>query len=69
MAIPSYGAAPLSATFLIVRVLQFISMVVILGLTGNFVNEMVMGDHEPSKEIVGTLSIVCVSRIDCDISY
>jgi hypothetical protein len=60
MPIPSYGAAPLSATFLMVRVAQIISMVIILGLTGNFVNEMVMADLEPSKEIVGTLSIVCL---------
>ena len=69
MAIPSYGAAPLSATFLIVRVLQFISMIVILGLTGNFVNEMVMENHNPSREIVGTLSIVCFSVTLLEISY
>jgi hypothetical protein len=32
MAIPSYGAAPLSATFLGVRVLQVVCLIVILGM-------------------------------------
>ncbi|KAF2669455.1 hypothetical protein BT63DRAFT_413881 [Microthyrium microscopicum] len=60
VAIPSYGAAPLSATFLGVRVLQLICLIVILGLTGNFINAMVMADHEPSREIVGTISITAI---------
>lgn len=58
MAIPTYGAAPLSTTFLGVRVLQVVCLIIILGMSGNFVNEMVMRDHEPSREIVGTISIV-----------
>jgi hypothetical protein len=60
MGIPSYGAAPLSATFLGVRILQIISMIVILALTANFVNEMVMANFQPSREIVGTLSITAM---------
>jgi len=60
MPIPAYGAAPLSATFLAVRVLQVVSMIVILGLTSNFVNEMVMANFAPSKEIVGTLSVTAI---------
>jgi hypothetical protein len=60
MQIPSYGAAPLSVTFLGVRLLQIVCLAVILGMTGNFVNEMIMQDHEPSKEIVGTLAIVSI---------
>jgi len=63
MPIPSYGAAPLSATFLMVRVAQLISMIIILGLTGNFVNEMVMAGLQPSKEIVGTLSITAIATL------
>jgi hypothetical protein len=59
MAIPSYGAAPLSATFLGIRVLQAISLVVILGLTSNFINTMVMHNFPPTKEIVATVVIVC----------
>jgi hypothetical protein len=59
MSIPSYGAAPLSTTFLMVRVMQVVSLIVILGLTGNFINEMVMANLVPSREIVGTISVVC----------
>jgi hypothetical protein len=61
MAIPSYGAAPLSATFLGIRVMQAVSLIVILGLTANFINSMVMANREPSKEIVATVVIVCLS--------
>lgn len=59
MQIPSYGAAPLSATFLMVRVMQLISMIAIIGMTANFVNDIVMNMQEPPKEVVGTLSVVC----------
>jgi len=59
MPIPSYGAPPLSATFLVVRVMQVISLIVILGLTANFINEMVMANLVPDKETVGTISVVC----------
>jgi hypothetical protein len=58
MQIPSYGAAPISATFLAARTLQLIFLIVMIGLTANFVNGMVMANHNPSKEIVGALVIV-----------
>jgi hypothetical protein len=61
MPIPSYGAPPLSTTFLLVRVMQIVSLIVILGLTANFINEMVMAELVPSREIVGTISVVCTS--------
>jgi len=60
MGIPSYNAKPLSVTFLGVRALQSICLIVILGMTGNFINSMVMNDHEPSREIVGTISITAI---------
>jgi hypothetical protein len=58
MQIPSYGAAPISATFLIARALQLVFLVIIIGMSANFVNGMVMANHDPSKEIVGALVIV-----------
>jgi hypothetical protein len=58
MPVPSYGAAPLSTTFLGVRILQVISMIVIVGMTANFVSEIVSTYTEAPKEIVGTLSVV-----------
>jgi hypothetical protein len=60
MQIPSYGAHPLSLTFLSVRIAQLISMMAIIGLTGNFINEMVMANFAPSNEIVGTISITSI---------
>ncbi|KAF2404308.1 hypothetical protein EJ06DRAFT_486966 [Trichodelitschia bisporula] len=63
MPIPSYGAAPISATFLGIRVMQVTFLVIILGLTGSFINEMVMASHEPSKEIVGALSITAITTL------
>ncbi|KAL2350734.1 hypothetical protein BJ546DRAFT_856653 [Cryomyces antarcticus] len=63
MQIPSYGAAPLSATFLIVRILELISMVAIVGMTANFVAEIVSTGTEPPKEIVGTLSITSIAAL------
>lgn len=63
MAIPHYGALPLSQTFLAVRALQIISMIVILALTANFTNNMIMGNLTPSKEIVGTLVIASLATL------
>jgi hypothetical protein len=60
MGIPSYNAHPISVTFLGVRVMQFICLIVILGITGNFINTMVMNNHQPSSEIVGTISITAI---------
>ncbi|KAF2840892.1 hypothetical protein M501DRAFT_1010086 [Patellaria atrata CBS 101060] len=61
--IPSYGAAPLSATFLIVRVLALISMVTIVGLMSDFVSKMVTSNKEPPKEVVGALSVTCIATL------
>ena len=58
MPIPTYGAAPLSTTFLCVRVMQVVSLIIMLGLAGNAVNQMAMQNFDPSREIVGTISIV-----------
>jgi hypothetical protein len=58
MPIPSYGAAPLSTTFFCVRIMQVISLIIMLGLAGNAINQMAMQNFDPSREIVGTLSVV-----------
>ncbi|KAF2418932.1 hypothetical protein EJ08DRAFT_599196 [Tothia fuscella] len=63
MQIPSYGAAPISATFLIARVLQLVFLVIIIGMASNFVNSMVMANHEPSREIVGALAITSIGTL------
>lgn len=63
MPVPSYGALPLSETFLCIRGLSLVAMVGIVGLTANFVAAINSVGIEPPKEIVGTLSIVCVSIV------
>ena len=57
MAGPDYGA--LGATFKITRVLQIISLLSCIGMAANFISEMVNQNDTPSKELVGTLSVVC----------
>jgi len=63
MQIPSYGAAPISATFLAARALQLMFLIVVIGMTSNFVNGMVMANHDPSKEIVGALVITALATL------
>ncbi|KEQ80400.1 hypothetical protein D6D05_09539 [Aureobasidium pullulans] len=63
MPIPSYGALPLSETFLCVRGLSLIAMIGIVGLTANFVAVINGSGIEPPKEIVGTLSITCIATL------
>lgn len=59
MPVPSYGALPLSETFLCIRGLSLVAMVGIVGLAANFVAAINSVGIEPPREIVGTLSIVC----------
>ncbi|KAH7121109.1 hypothetical protein B0J11DRAFT_56983 [Dendryphion nanum] len=63
MQIPEYGAAPLSKLFCLVRVLQVISMLVVISVTSNFVSLIVSTGVEPPQEIVGTLSITCIATL------
>lgn len=58
MAVPDYGAAPLAKFFLMVRILSLIAMVCIVGITANFVSEIVSTNVEPPREVVATLAIV-----------
>ncbi|KAJ9621902.1 hypothetical protein H2203_006782 [Taxawa tesnikishii (nom. ined.)] len=68
MPVPSYGAEPLSKTFLIVRALSAVAMIGIIGMTANFVSEIVSSGVEAPKEIVGTLSVTCIAALYCLIS-
>lgn len=64
MAIPDYGAAPLAKTFVLVRGLSLVAMVSIVGLTANFVAEIVATNVDPPREIVATLTIVRMRLLD-----
>jgi hypothetical protein len=56
MASQNFGA--LGATFTVVRGMQAISLITIIGMTSNFISEMVAADQAPPKVLVGTLSVV-----------
>ena len=58
MPVPSYGAAPLAKTFLLLRAFQLLSFLIIIGITANFVSEIVNNHYVVAKEIVGTLTVV-----------
>ena len=60
MPVPTYGALPLSQMFLLVRILQALCMVIVIGICSNFVQMIVVTGAETPKEFVGTLATVCV---------
>lgn len=49
---------PLSKTFLLVRIMQGLAMLIIIAITSNFISNIVNIGVEPPKEFVGTISIV-----------
>lgn len=58
MAGPAFGA--LGGTFKVVRVLQVVSLISIIGMAANLISGMVSQNYAPSDVVVGTLSVVCV---------
>ena len=60
MAGPDYGAV--GGTFTIVRILQAMSLIAIIGMAANFISEMVQNNNTPSDVVVGTLSVVWICQ-------
>lgn len=58
---PSHGA--LGATFKAVRVLQAVCLIAVIGMTANFISQMVSSDVSPPDVLIGTLSVVSTHRI------
>lgn len=56
---PAFGA--LGATFTVVRGMQAISLIAIIGMTANFIAEMVSLNQSPPHVLIGTLSVVRLS--------
>ena len=48
----------LGTTFKVVRMLQAVSLVAIIGMAAYFISQMVSNNNAPSDVIVGTLSVV-----------
>lgn len=59
----------LGATFTVVRAMQAISLITIIGLSANFIAEMVAADQSPFKVLIGTLSVTCIAVLYCAITY
>ncbi|KAF2006322.1 hypothetical protein P154DRAFT_256930 [Amniculicola lignicola CBS 123094] len=63
MPVPSYGALPLSQLFCLVRIMQVLSMIIVIGLSSNFISLIVSVGIEPPQEFVGTLSVTCIATL------
>jgi len=58
-----YGA--LGATFQVVRVFQIMSMIAIIGMTANFISNIVSNNLTAPSELIGTLSVTCIAVLYC----
>ncbi|RVX65892.1 hypothetical protein B0A52_10256 [Exophiala mesophila] len=63
---PDHGV--LGITFKAARALEAASMIAIIGITANFISEMVSAGATPPPVLIGTLSIVCVAVLYCAIT-
>ncbi|KAI1128775.1 hypothetical protein F5Y10DRAFT_167978 [Nemania abortiva] len=64
---PQLGA--LGVTFTALRALQFLSLVTVVGLTANFINEFASSDREVPDVLVGTISVTSIATLYVAISY
>lgn len=53
---PALGA--LGMTFTAMRAMQGVALIAIIGLTSNFISEMVTANYVPPSALVGTLVVV-----------
>ncbi|KAL8692065.1 MAG: hypothetical protein Q9218_002824 [Villophora microphyllina] len=67
MAGPNHGA--LGSTFKIVRILQALSLIAIIGMAAYFISQMIQHNNAPSEVLVGTLSVTCIAVLYCAITY
>ncbi|SLM33915.1 hypothetical protein LPUS_02524 [Lasallia pustulata] len=67
MAESNHGA--LAATFKIVRVLQAVCLIAIIGMTANFIAEMITENTTPPNVLIGTLSVTCIAVLYCAITF
>ncbi|KAK7898103.1 hypothetical protein LTR67_004735 [Exophiala xenobiotica] len=63
---PNHGV--LGATFKATRALEMASMIAIIGITANFISEMVSAGATPPPVLVAILSIVCIAVLYCAIT-
>ncbi|KAI1205582.1 uncharacterized protein F4807DRAFT_275398 [Annulohypoxylon truncatum] len=64
---PQLGA--LGVTFTAFRAMQFVSLVAIIGMTSNFINDIVTSNRDMPDVLVGTLSVTSIATLYVSISY
>ncbi|KAI1374336.1 hypothetical protein F4677DRAFT_461597 [Hypoxylon crocopeplum] len=64
---PQLGA--LGVTFTAFRAMQFVSLVAIIGLVANFINEIVTSERDAPDVLVGTLAVASIATLYVSISY
>ncbi|KAL1954005.1 hypothetical protein VTO42DRAFT_1826 [Malbranchea cinnamomea] len=67
MAGPNHGA--LGMAFKAARVLQAVCMIAIVGMTANFIAQMVSSGASPPDVLVATLSVVCIAVLYCAVTF
>ena len=53
----------LKATFQIARIFQACSLIAIIGLTANFIAEIVSINAKPPNVLIGTITVVCPNQL------
>ncbi|KAM3533371.1 hypothetical protein MY4038_003378 [Beauveria bassiana] len=64
---PALGA--LGLTFTVMRAMQFIGLVIIIGLSSSFVADIVVSSYAVPPALIGTLAIACLAEVYVIISY
>ncbi|KAI1464418.1 uncharacterized protein F4812DRAFT_468043 [Daldinia caldariorum] len=64
---PQLGA--LGVTFTAFRAMQFASLVAIVGITANFINDIVTSGRDTPDVLVGTLTVASIATLYVSISY
>lgn len=59
---PKQELGVLGMTFTIVRAMQVVSLISIIGMTANFISEMVIAKTNPHQVLIGTLVVVSFFR-------
>jgi len=60
---PNYGAVGL--TLAATRLMQVICLITGIGLTSNFISEIVTAEATASSELIGTLAVMCIGTVYC----
>jgi len=59
----------LDHVFTVARAMQAVCLICVIGMTANFVNEMVMAEQRPIGVLVGTLVVSCIATLYVGITY